>query len=57
MCDWSGRHEDSCGMRRSSGDPQAQSAEEAPGPPAESEVPRDRQRPPVPAVIIQRSLP
>jgi hypothetical protein len=28
-----------------------------PEPPAESEAPRDRQRPPVPAVIIRRSIP
>ncbi|PAE31226.1 hypothetical protein CHI06_29205, partial [Bacillus sp. 7884-1] len=28
-----------------------------PGPPAESEAPRDRQSPPVTAVIIQRSFP
>jgi hypothetical protein len=28
-----------------------------PGPPAESEAPRDRQKPPVPAMIIRRSFP
>jgi hypothetical protein len=44
--------------RRGRGDPSGASApRRIPLPPAESEVPRDRQRPPVTAVIIQRSFP
>jgi hypothetical protein len=43
---------------RGRGDPaDALASRRLPAPPAESEVPRDRQRPPVPAVIIQRSFP
>ncbi|WP_090763263.1 hypothetical protein [Bacillus sp. OK048] len=43
---------------RDRGDPAgALAPRRLPEPPAESEAPRDRQRPPVPAVIIQRSFP
>ncbi|MDQ0975260.1 hypothetical protein QFZ31_005138 [Neobacillus niacini] len=40
------------------GDPAgALASRRLPGTPAESEVPRDRQKPPVTAVIIRRSIP
>ncbi|RHW42568.1 hypothetical protein D1B31_02950 [Neobacillus notoginsengisoli] len=42
--------------KRSVGDPAGACAEEAPRPPAES-APRDRQKTPVPAMIILRSFP
>jgi hypothetical protein len=43
---------------RDRGDPAcALAPRRLPEPPAESEAPRDRQRPPVPAVIIRRSIP
>jgi hypothetical protein len=43
---------------RGRGDPAgALATRRLPAPPAESEVPRDRQKPPVPAVIIRRSFP
>jgi hypothetical protein len=40
LVDWRGRHEDSCGSARLRETPQERSDEEAPGLPAESEVPR-----------------
>jgi hypothetical protein len=43
---------------RGRGDPTgALAPRRLPGPPAESEAPRDRQSSPVPAMIIQRSFP
>jgi hypothetical protein len=55
---------DLCGRRetpaggRDRGDPaDALASRRLPEPPAESEAPRDRQRRPVPAVIIRRSIP
>jgi hypothetical protein len=43
---------------RGRGDPAgALASRRLPEPPAESEAPRYRQRPPVPAVIIRRSIP
>ncbi|SDM55472.1 hypothetical protein SAMN05443253_10457 [Bacillus sp. OK048] len=55
--DLSGRHETPAGLAGQGETPQSRSGEEAHRPPAESEVPRDRKRTPVTAVIIQRSFP